>query len=731
MHYLIKSLILLLLVTHNGAFAERLAASLEDQANIKVSKNGAQTLNSIKKFTVSDDYHWESSEYFSIRINDLQAARDYGRITINYNHFYSELELEYANVLTPDGEIKPLKADAMQKRTSGGQDFYEDGTMLVFSLPEITPGSIMEFQYRRKSVKLAMPGIFNTSLQAFWYQPTIGGNGGRVDPVHSASFEISVPANMPLHSKMVGPFKPSYQKQYKQQQVVHQWQWRDLPELAIESSMPTIDTVMSRVRVSTSKHWADVDQWTWALAKEKFSQSPTIKDLAKTLAPMDASKTEKIKAVYAYIQKNIRYVFAHLGRGGYEPHFADEVIQQRYGDCKDQTILAIALLRELGIEAFPSLVITLRNGKPDMELVALYFDHMIVWIPGDGDGMWMDTTADRALFPGLSNYLLDQPALIINGKGGKLTSIGSQLDDNVGSLDMNYYIDSNNHLIVDVITEVSGIFEQNLRNWWINDNNRETSLQQMMATVFPEAKSQAEVSHKVLNAENLWQALKIESRFDFGLAREKPEYPVSYGVSVIQVYRLFGDFNSLQIPRERKQRWVNIQPVNYKITARMSGANNDLAAVLNNGIDYKNDYYTVKQSGGKAGTHYEVNVSMHQNALDLSVEEYDRYYQSLTTMNKAGFWSVSFSRDKKQQQLADVLLNNDSSDLQSQLALARYYLEQGEFEKALEPATIAAGINQSDGETWYVLGLVQGYNAMIEESMDSFTKASNLGYSHE
>ena len=730
MHYRNTSIFFLLLLTHITTFADRLAPPLKEQRHIALNEAGSQTLYSIRKTALSTDYHWQSTEYYSIRINDLQAARDYGRITIGYNHYYSDMELEFANVLTPDGKIKAVKADAMQERSAGSQDFYEDRTLLVFSLPEISPGSILEFQTHRKSIQLSIPELFSSSSAAYWYQPTVGGNGARIDPVHSASYEISMPSTISLHSKQLGPFKPDYQQQNKGKNTVHRWQWKALPGVEIESSMPPIDEVMSRVKTSTSRDWSDVDQWTWALAKDKITADPTVKKIAAKLVPANASHEEKIKAVYAYIQENIRYVFAHLGRGGYEPHFAHETIAQGYGDCKDQTILAIALLKELGVTAQPSLVITLRNGKPDMDLVALYFDHMIVWIPpAEGNkGLWMDTTADRALFPGLSNYLLDQSSLIIDGQGGQLTNIGSQLEKNIGLLTMNYHINNNKHLIVDVTTQVSGIYEQNLRNWWINDNNRETSLQQMIATIFPDAKGKASIKSKVHNAENLWEAFKIESQFDFGIAREKTDEAISFGVNVLQIYRLFGDFNSLQIPQERKNRWINNQTENIKIKATMSGEANDLPAVVNNGINYKNAYFTITQSGQQIENRYEITIDMLLPPMDLNLQDYDNFYQQLSTMNKAGNWVVSFISDAKQQELNALTSQADDTNLPSQLALARYYLDQGQFEKALKPANIAVDIDNSSGESWYVLGLAQGYNAMLEESMASFAQASSLGY---
>src|SRR5437899_895658 len=43
----------------------------------------------------------------------------------------------------------------------------------------------------------------------------------------------------------------------------------------------------------------------------------------------------KIRALAAFVQKDIRYVAIEIGIGGYQPHSAQDIFANRYGDCKD------------------------------------------------------------------------------------------------------------------------------------------------------------------------------------------------------------------------------------------------------------------------------------------------------------------------------------------------------------------------------------------------------------
>lgn len=725
-------LVLYGLILAQFAAAQSLGPPLKEQSSIVLQTDtGASVLYSMASTTVEDDFSWESVEYISIRIDDIEAARDYGRLSIGYNHYYSDLQLEFASVLTPDGVIKPVKDDAIQERVGGSQDFYEDRSELVFSLPDISVGSILEFQYRRISKKVVMPGLYSSSLLPYWYQPTIGNNGARIDPVYFSRQELVMPASIELRSKVVGPLSPDYDRKVNADSVVHSWTWQRLAAVPMEAAMPPVDTFMSRVRLSTGADWSQVSDWTMSLAKEKFKANPEVAAVAASLVSADADRQQKIRAVYGYLQENIRYVFAHLGRGGYEPHYAHEVIQQGYGDCKDQTILAIALLKELGIEAYPSLVVTPRNSRPDMELVALYFDHMIVWIPpaADEDGLWMDTTGDRGLFPGVSNYLLNQPVLNVTGTETGLQTVNHQLVDNSADITLNFSLDDNDHLSVDVAVTMSGVFEQNFRGWWIRDANRETSLEQFIGSLFPDVKTHEIRDAQVINDKDLWSPAEVRARFEFGEVRESNDSPLDLGTSFLQAFRMYGGFNSFQIPRERKSRYINEQAEVIRLTTNFPSSKMSSYALMANGSDLINPFFSLRQSGQENDDgSYTVAMEFLREDLDLSVDEYDRYYQAMAAIGDAGNWVLRYLNDEdKQEQLALQQVVGDGS-LESSLKQLRFHIDRGQFEQALSLAADVVASDSGSGEAWYLLGVAQGFSALIDESMDSFAKAQELGY---
>lgn len=712
---------------------ERLGPELAKQSRVKTTEHDAEVLYSVSELEIEDDGHWESTQYISIRINTLEAARDYGRMVLPYNHYYSGLQLDFARVLDKKGAINVLAEDAIQTRiTGGGQDFYSDSSELVFSLPDISPGSILEFQYSRKSKKLALPELYSNRITPYHFQKKIGNDGWRSDYVANFSYQVTHLTRRPLHHKSYTGFPNQPLITIDGAKTTKVWSMKEVPQLVTENWMPPLHKVAPELFISTHKNWSVIDAWAWGKIYDKIISSNDIKAVVKKLKlDKSASDLEKIRAVYEYLQLNIRYVFAHLGRGGYEPHFSNEVIQQSYGDCKDQTVLTIALLGELGIQAYPALVETPQPGRSDTPMVDLIFDHMIVYIPESEthDAIWMDTTGDRFLFPGVSNYLVGQNAFIVNGKGGSLTHIQGDFPNNLAELTMEYKISENGYSTVNAEIQLSGYFEENIRNWWKHDTNRTTSLNQFASAIFPKTTDYV-FEGRVLNAENLWQPASIQGSFTFN-KKSNEDTPPSFATSLAQIIQPFGGYSELQLPQERVNRFSNYYPSTLKLRTSFLAPPNTTVAVVDTGSDIVSDYFSLKQHGQKTDQGYDVTLTLTRPAVDVSAQEYERFFNNAKSLSQPSPWIISFASAPNQKVLTELKglkQTHGEHSFEYLIAKTKQLIETGEFKKALIPAQQAIEKNVSDGEAWYYLGMAQGFNAMIEDSQKSFELAAELGY---
>ena len=106
-----------------------------------------------------------------------------------------------------------------------------------------------------------------------------------------------------------------------------------------------------------------------------------------------SSPEERTSLALALVQRKVRYQFVGLNDGGYVPASADETWARRYGDCKGKTVLLLALLHELGVEAEPVLVSSAQGDGMNERLPELaYFDHVLVRARLGETFVWLDGT---------------------------------------------------------------------------------------------------------------------------------------------------------------------------------------------------------------------------------------------------------------------------------------------------------------------------------------------------
>jgi hypothetical protein len=114
---------------------------------------------------------------------------------------------------------------------------------------------------------------------------------------------------------------------------------------------------------------------------DKAAVTPNVQQLAQEIA-QDRTGIDAARAVHDWVAGNIRYLAVWLDpNSGEVAHTADEILQNRYGDCKDHVVIMQALLSALGIRAEPALV----NWDSRMQPLPIWssaaFNHVMVYLP--------------------------------------------------------------------------------------------------------------------------------------------------------------------------------------------------------------------------------------------------------------------------------------------------------------------------------------------------------------
>jgi hypothetical protein len=119
------------------------------------------------------------------------------------------------------------------------------------------------------------------------------------------------------------------------------------------------------------------------------------RDTAAEIASAEAGKTERAAMALRIVQEEIRYLAIEIGENSHMPVAPGEVLERRFGDCKDKSLLLVSLLGELGIDASVALVSTSEGGRLGRRLASpLALDHAVVRIDyHDSRGVvWVDPT---------------------------------------------------------------------------------------------------------------------------------------------------------------------------------------------------------------------------------------------------------------------------------------------------------------------------------------------------
>lgn len=122
--------------------------------------------------------------------------------------------------------------------------------------------------------------------------------------------------------------------------------------------------------------------------------------LAEEVAKIKAAQSDPLKRAalaLELVQGKVRYLLLGMDTGNYVPQTPAKTWEARYGDCKAKTLLLLAILHELGIEAEPVIAHSkLGDLVPKRLPSAAAFDHVLVRATINGEILWLDGTAAGA-----------------------------------------------------------------------------------------------------------------------------------------------------------------------------------------------------------------------------------------------------------------------------------------------------------------------------------------------
>lgn len=154
--------------------------------------------------------------------------------------------------------------------------------------------------------------------------------------------------------------------------------------------------LLPMIEASTFASWADVSKVMAPLYATQGTVAPDGPIAAEIAAIVQATSDPMERAARALqlVQDKIRYLAVGMDGGNYVPQSPQKTWDARYGDCKAKTLLLLAMLHAMGIEAEPVLAgVRLGELVPERIPSAAAFDHVLVRATIGSQSLWLDGTA--------------------------------------------------------------------------------------------------------------------------------------------------------------------------------------------------------------------------------------------------------------------------------------------------------------------------------------------------
>lgn len=143
------------------------------------------------------------------------------------------------------------------------------------------------------------------------------------------------------------------------------------------------------------------DMYAWYNLLYKKAKNNTA-DLQKQVDQLVAGKStedEKIKAIYYWVQDNIRYIAFEEGYAGFIPQTVQEVYKNKYSDCKGMANILAEMLKLAGFDAHFSWIGTREIPYDRKEIQSMCVDnHAITTLYWKGQTYFLDGTEKFAAF---------------------------------------------------------------------------------------------------------------------------------------------------------------------------------------------------------------------------------------------------------------------------------------------------------------------------------------------
>jgi len=300
-----------------------------------------------------------------------------------------QTKIKAARLILPDGASVVLNPKKLQGDPSGSE--LPLPSMIHLEFPQAVEGALVELAWQSDSLPdYSLPQFY----QEIGLQESI--------PAGETDLTLKVPKSEPFHSSLRNSDAKPEESETEFSKVLH-WKIANLPAWEALPFDPPAREATVWLGISSFDSWETFIAWYRRISKDADAITPPVQAKADEIKAAYNTRTERIKAAFEFVGA-IRYVAIECGIAGFRARTPEQVLQKRYGDCKDKANLLCALLRAMDIPAGFALVN--RGSSTDPDFPGWQFNHAIAFAPAASDqgqplDLWLDSTDTTTPFGAL------------------------------------------------------------------------------------------------------------------------------------------------------------------------------------------------------------------------------------------------------------------------------------------------------------------------------------------
>ena len=331
---------------------------------------------------------------------DSNALSERSQIEIEFDPEYQRLTLHGVTV-TRDGKVidklNSAEVKVVQQERELEQQVFGGKLTAFIVLKDIRVNDVIDYSYTIHGSNPILGKKFFKEFSLGW-----------AFSIDDLRVRVVMPEHRSLHYRL-HRWEQDPVETVEDGRRSYEWHISPTKSINIDAQTPEWYKQRPSLQLSEYKDWGEVKLWASSLYSPGESDDKSLSELVSGWKKEGLDKRELVLKALDFVQNDIRYFGFEFGENSHRPSPPKEVLENRYGDCKDKSLLFVKLMGQLEIEAYPALVST-------SDLLAIHdalpspgrFDHAIVKLIIDSKAYWLDPTITRQVgeleYRYVSNY---------------------------------------------------------------------------------------------------------------------------------------------------------------------------------------------------------------------------------------------------------------------------------------------------------------------------------------